>query len=173
LLLLVPPGVTLSPELEDDITILDFDPPSYAELGRAFTEAISSTPKSSRPVLNEAQMDQLLAAGMGLTAHEGEAAMSRALVENRTKLPGIPVEDLANVIMKVKTEAVKKTDVLEVMDAESMNDVGGLANLKEWVEKRSPSFSQEARDFGIEAPKGLLLVGPPGTGMARKQVVNP
>jgi SpoVK/Ycf46/Vps4 family AAA+-type ATPase len=45
-----------------------------------------------------------------------------------------------------------------------MDQVGGLDNLKEWVVKRRACFSTEAKEFGIEAPKGAGLFGPPGTG---------
>ena len=39
-----------------------------------------------------------------------------------------------------------------------------MINLKEWINKRKGCYSDEAREFGVEAPKGLVLVGPPGTG---------
>jgi len=42
--------------------------------------------------------------------------------------------------------------------------VGGLDVLKDWLKKRAKSFTQEARDFGLPAPKGILLLGIPGCG---------
>jgi SpoVK/Ycf46/Vps4 family AAA+-type ATPase len=36
--------------------------------------------------------------------------------------------------------------------------------LKEWLDKRTRSFSNEARRFGIPAPKGILLLGVQGCG---------
>jgi SpoVK/Ycf46/Vps4 family AAA+-type ATPase len=164
LALVVPPGFTLPPELEDDLTIIDFDTPSHRELADCLDRVLSSISEAKRPRFNEEDRDRLLAAAAGLTAHEAEAAFSRALVENKAKLPHATAEDLAGVILSVKVEAVRKTDILEVMPAESMSNVGGLANLKEWVRKRARCFSDEARAFGIEPPKGMLLVGPPGTG---------
>ena len=36
--------------------------------------------------------------------------------------------------------------------------------LKDWLVKRRSAFSSRARDFGLPLPKGILLIGVPGTG---------
>jgi SpoVK/Ycf46/Vps4 family AAA+-type ATPase len=55
--------------------------------------------------------------------------------------------------------------LLEVIEpAETMESVGGLDLLKGWIVKRRHAFTQRARDFGLPAPKGLLIVVVPGTG---------
>jgi SpoVK/Ycf46/Vps4 family AAA+-type ATPase len=46
----------------------------------------------------------------------------------------------------------------------SIDDIGGLDNLKGWLGRQRRAFSEEARAFGIDAPKGVLFIGPPGTG---------
>ena len=45
-----------------------------------------------------------------------------------------------------------------------MADVGGLDVLKEWLDNRGNAFSSSARDFGLPYPKGVLIIGIPGTG---------
>ena len=45
-----------------------------------------------------------------------------------------------------------------------MKDVGGLANLKDWLTKRGRGFDKGAKDFGLTYPRGILLLGIPGTG---------
>lgn len=164
LILLVPPGLTLPPELEDDIPILDFDTPSYAETKAVFEETIAAVPQVNRPKITADDLDSLISASSGLTAHEAETALSRAIIENSADLKNATAEDLRKVIMEVKVEAVKKTDILEIMPTQGMENVGGLENLKEWIDERRQCFSEAARAYGIEAPKGMLLVGPPGTG---------
>jgi SpoVK/Ycf46/Vps4 family AAA+-type ATPase len=47
---------------------------------------------------------------------------------------------------------------------ETIADIGGLEVLKEWLRTREAAFSQEARDYGLPAPKGIALIGIPGTG---------
>jgi SpoVK/Ycf46/Vps4 family AAA+-type ATPase len=45
-----------------------------------------------------------------------------------------------------------------------MANVGGLAALKDWITMRRECFSQEAQEAGVDTPKGMALIGPPGTG---------
>jgi SpoVK/Ycf46/Vps4 family AAA+-type ATPase len=55
--------------------------------------------------------------------------------------------------------------LLEYYEPDSaMKDVGGLELLKEWLEQRTKSFSDRAKEFGIPAPKGVLLLGVQGCG---------
>ena len=49
---------------------------------------------------------------------------------------------------------------------ETPDDVGGLGVLKEWLRLRERAFTQEARDYGLPSPKGIALIGIPGTGKA-------
>jgi len=59
----------------------------------------------------------------------------------------------------------KKEGLLEfVPQSVSLNDVGGLENLKEWLAKRSKAFSEDAERFGISPPRGLLMMGISGCG---------
>jgi SpoVK/Ycf46/Vps4 family AAA+-type ATPase len=54
---------------------------------------------------------------------------------------------------------------LEVIESNyTMDDIGGLENLKAWLTARKDCFTQEAKAFGIKPPKGLLMVGVPGSG---------
>ena len=165
LVLVAPPGYSLPHELEEDITIIDFEPPSYAEIGTVFDEQINDLPSNRRPALSSDDRDMILAAGAGMSSQEFETALARALVTHRAELPNVDAVMIAGEVMKVKIEVVKRSEVLEVMPVDiDMDDVGGLDNLKEWVSERAGCFGQEAMDYGIEAPKGIALIGPPGTG---------
>lgn len=165
LVLVCPPGYVLPSELQTDVVVLDFDLPSYRELLTGFEEVILSISSvNRRPRFSPEEVDTIIANGAGMTMHEFVSTLSRALMQHSARLPNVPAADIALEILKVKTEAVARTETLEVMATEDMNDVGGLSALKEWVAKRRACFTQEAREFGIEAPKGMLLAGPPGTG---------
>jgi len=55
--------------------------------------------------------------------------------------------------------------VLEyVSPEENLAEVGGFKNLKAWLEKRKKTFAPEARQVGIESPRGILLLGVQGCG---------
>ncbi len=164
LVLLTTHGYSLPMELEDDIVILDYDTPSHSELMVFLDNALTPVPKAKRPKFTEEENRTLCNIGAGMTAQEFENAISRALITHRANLPNVPVEGFAEILMKVKTEVVKRSEVLELMAAEEMSAVGGLQNLKAWLQKRKSAFTEEARDFGIDMPKGIALIGPPGTG---------
>jgi SpoVK/Ycf46/Vps4 family AAA+-type ATPase len=163
LILIAPLGTTLPTELEEDISILDFDPPSHAELRDSYARIMKSLDKKA-PIMGEADLDRLLAAGSGMSQMEFETALARATVVHKTKLPAVDPDLIISEVMKAKVEVVKRSEILEVMPTEDIANVGGLEELKEWLRKRSHCFGDDARAFGIEPPKGIALIGPPGTG---------
>lgn len=67
-------------------------------------------------------------------------------------------------LAKSKELELRKSSALEIMRATPMEKIGGLDKYKSWIEPRRLAFSEEARMAGIPRPKGVLLVGPPGTG---------
>ncbi len=154
----------LPPELEDDVVVLDFDPPSYAELAMAYDRTMEGLPEEKRLSLPDSDRNRILSTGAGMTMSEFENALARSLVENRNNLPAVGIEELQTVMAMCKTEVVKKTDVLELIPPEDMANIGGLDNLKDWLALRVASFTDEATEFGIAPPRGIMLVGPPGTG---------
>ena len=71
------------------------------------------------------------------------------------------------VIVKEKSQIIRKSGVLEYYATNtSMNEVGGLTHLKRYAAEKLEAFSNEAAEFGVDAPKGVILVGIPGTGRA-------
>lgn len=164
LVLVVPPGFSLPAELEEDVTILDFEVPSYAELAIALDRQIADLPKGKQPQLTGDDKARLISAGSGMQLSEFDTAFARAVVTHRKDLPNPDIEKLVAEVMKVKTEVVKRSEVLEVMPVANMENVGGLENLKSWLQSRRACFGQEAEAYGIEKPKGIALIGPPGTG---------
>jgi SpoVK/Ycf46/Vps4 family AAA+-type ATPase len=70
-----------------------------------------------------------------------------------------------DVILTEKEQIIRKSGMLEYYRVdEGMADVGGLDVLKDWVRKRTQAFGQRARDFGLPAPRGILLLGVQGCG---------
>jgi SpoVK/Ycf46/Vps4 family AAA+-type ATPase len=144
--------------------VVDLDLPTAAELHETYVDTIDNLNPASRPSFEAEEVTRLINAGLGMTTTDFENALSRALVRNRAKLPNVSLDDLATTMMALKTEVVKRSEVLEVMPSGSMDDVGGLENLKTWTAQRRHCFTAEAREFGVDVPKGCALIGPPGTG---------
>ena len=71
------------------------------------------------------------------------------------------------IIIKEKGQIIKKSSILEIIDfKERIEDIGGLEGLKEWLRSKAQIFRRldEAKKFGVDTPKGVLLVGMPGCG---------
>src|SRR5207253_10793408 len=54
------------------------------------------------------------------------------------------------------------------------SDIGGLKNLKRWLEQRKDAFTGDAQIAGLEPPKGILVLGVQGGGksLAAKAVAG-
>jgi len=144
----------LPPELEREFVVLDFALPDKTALGTVL-DAICESAKLKK--VTDEDRDRILDAASGLTTTEAENAFALAVIESKRVDPGI--------VAREKAATVKKNGLLEVVTVrETLNDIGGLDVLKDWLLERKDAFSQRARDYGLPSPKGLLIVGIPGTG---------
>jgi SpoVK/Ycf46/Vps4 family AAA+-type ATPase len=161
-IVIVSPMFEMPAELEKDITILDFDLPrenDFAALLDRIIEEVKTNPKLNVNVKSQMR-ESIVHALLGLTLAEAENVLAKTLVQNR----GFGKESL-EVINAEKKQIIRKSGLLEYYDTEeTMSSVGGLDSLKNWLVKRSVVFSDQARDFGLPAPKGVLLLGVQGCG---------
>lgn len=158
----VSPSLVLPNDLQKDITVVDFDLPSFEEIMGILHEMIATNKQSGRIQINLTNRDteRLAKAALGLTLQEAENAFARAMVEDG-KLDVSDVE----VILEEKQQIIKKTQILEFIKSDlKMEDVGGLENLKRWLDKRNKSWLDEAKRYCLPAPKGVLITGVPGCG---------
>jgi AAA+ superfamily predicted ATPase len=112
--------------------------------------------------LAPADQDRLLANLQGLTLAEAEKLLTRVLVEDGRLDAG----DVKRIV-EAKRELVERDGLLEFQPAvQSLDDIADLVHLKEWLEKRRLFMEdrERAADFGLEFPRGVLLVGVPGCG---------
>ena len=145
---------SLQPELEREITRLDLALPDAEALGAVLDGILASADLGDlSPEVREATLN---AAG-GLTTIEAENAFALSVIESGTIQPTI--------VAREKAHALKKGGLLEVIDTtESLDSIGGLDALKAWLIQRCEAFTQRARDYGLPVPKGMLVLGVPGTG---------
>ena len=112
--------------------------------------------------LTSDEMDTLLRHLSGLTLLEAEKVLTKAIIEDGKLHAG----DIRHVI-DAKKAVVEKDGLLEYYPAEeSMADVADLANLKAWLGKRKTVVESPGRaeEFGLDFPRGMLLLGVPGCG---------
>ena len=159
---LLSPAVEIPPELEKDITLVDLPLPACDELTELL-QRIAAHPGGTRRYhvdLDPAHIDALVKAAQGLTLSEAEGAFAKAIVRDRK----LDAEDVQSIIDE-KRQIIRKSGLLEFYDTtEGMGLVGGMDLLKDWLRKRVRGFSDEARNYGLPSPRGMLLMGVQGCG---------
>jgi hypothetical protein len=172
-IVILSPVLEIPAELEKEITLLNLPLPGVEELGALLDKIIEDLAqyKHLRIELDAAGRDKLLQAARGLTVGEAENVFARMIVRDE-RLSG---DGAVQEVFAEKRQIIRKNGLLEYhAAAETFTQVGGLAMLKEWLQKRAAAFTPEARQFGLPAPRGVLLLGVQGCGksLCAKAVSN-
>ncbi len=158
---LLSPEEFFSENLKKETDIFRFELPDYAELENLFNRFINSLEKSGKSIqLTAEERMNFIVAVQGLTFDEAYKAFMKAF-------QGVSVIDasLLDGIHEEKKQLILKEGVLEYYSQRfSIEDLGGLDNLKDWLTKREKAFSKEAKAFGLERPRGFLAMGVSGCG---------
>ena len=168
------PIVKIPTELSKSITVLTLPLPEKDELesvlqgitdgleevGKAGdTKAHSAFERIKEQLAHNGTKDAILSAGLGLTLNEFEDVLTKSLVQKH--------EIDISVIISEKEQIIKKAGMLEFYSMEKLSemaDVGGLKVMKTWIQKRKLAYSAKAKAYGLKTPKGIMLIGFPGTG---------
>lgn len=168
-IILMGPTLTLPMELEKDVTVIEFPLPTAKDIESKLDQCIDAV-KGNASVdtsLEPQERELIIKSAQGLTIDEVESVFARSLVEKK--------EFDVEVILEEKKQIVRKSGLLEYYPAQnSMGDVGGMELLKDWLQKRSKSLTDRAKEYGIPAPKGVLLLGVQGCGksLLAKAIAN-
>ena len=156
----------IPPELTEEITAIDFPLPAIAEIEYLIKQKISANKLN----LSNLAWEQLVKACQGLSRTRIQRVLAKAIAEKEQ------VNDAdIDAVLAEKQQAIRQTGILEFFTGnESLKNVGGLDNLKQWVRIRRDAFTEEAKRYGIPTPKGVLLVGIQGTGksLSAKTIAN-
>ena len=146
------PGLPM--DLRKEIPTIELELPSVDDLRVVLQDAASAL--GVQASADEALLD----AARGLTVMEARLAFGKAAAElRRLDHEAVPL------IAREKERVIKQSEVLEYYPTDAnMTDIGGLDQLKEWLDRRGRAFGAGARDFGLDAPKGMLLLGVQGCG---------
>lgn len=157
-ILVTSPTAKVPGELKNEMVIVEFQPPTAKELDAVLTP-LTETP-GIRVNLTKLGRDKLVQAALGLTAAQAQRVFAKAIVSD-----GVLDDRDIDLVTQEKKEIIRESESLEFYAVtETPDDVGGLDILKNWLRLRERAFTQEARDYGLPAPKGIALIGIPGTG---------
>ena len=161
-ILLVSPVLEIPTELEKEVTVLNYPLPAREDLNALLDKIIADVKQFTQVKidLDDAGRERLLQAALGLTLGEAENVFAKIIVKDE-RLSG----DDVNEVFAEKQQIIRKSGLLEYYTTEeSFANIGGLAVLKDWMDKRAAAFTNEARAFGLPAPKGILMLGVQGCG---------
>ena len=117
--------------------------------------------ESGRPIKGQQQaLDLLVQHRTGMCQDDAQRLIRQAIRDDNT----IDLDDIHRVL-RFKRESLGDSGLLEFeIDTGTFSDVGGLKNLRRWLELRRQAFTGDAAKFGADAPKGVLLLGVQGAG---------
>ncbi|MBI4663162.1 MAG: AAA family ATPase [Verrucomicrobia bacterium] len=157
-ILVTSPIGKLPDELRDEAVLMELAPPNAAELAGVLSR-LTQTP-GVKISLTKLGHEKLVQAALGLTVAQAQRVFAKAIVADRV------LDDRAiDLVTQEKKQIISESKALEFYAVtETPDDVGGLGVLKDWLRLRERAFTHEARDYGLPAPKGIGLIGIPGTG---------
>jgi len=156
------PSITIPAELGSLVEFLELPLPDKQRLRQIIDEMTVRVGKTRtlKRTLDPAGLDAMANNLRGLTEEEAERAASQAIVTRY----GITAETVTDVL-QAKKEQLRRSGMLEFIDAsENLGSVGGLDNLKRWLAQRRGTWEDAARDFGLEPPRGAIILGVQGCG---------
>lgn len=148
----------LPAELKDEVVTIEYPLPHAEDLEEVLKNLVQNP--SIKVNLTPLGNEKMVQAALGLTSSQAQRVFARAIVED-----GLLDDRGIDMVMEEKKQVIRENEALEFFSvAETPDDVGGLGVLKNWLRLRERAFSQEARKYGLPAPKGIALIGIPGTG---------
>ena len=152
------PSSEVPPELAGHAIVVEWPLPDREEIAQILDSVVASLPAEIAAKVTNGAREAAIDAAVGLTAEEASSCYAKSVVTAKT------ID--AKAVSAEKKRVIAREKVLEWFDPEprGLEAVGGLDNLKTWLVQRRQALSQKARDFGLPAPKGVLLVGVPGCG---------
>jgi len=155
-LVMISPMIQLKPEIEKIFHVLDMPLPTAQDLfsmQQDLARGVSLQSENGDTVGIVAD-ESTAKAAIGLTEFEAETAFALSLVKKG--------KFSQRVITEVKAQMIRKSGLMEFWEPADIKEVGGLANLKAYITNRAKAFLPGNEN--LPKPKGILLVGIPGTG---------
>ena len=158
--------LTIPRELQDLITVLQFQLPTEEEI----IKELERLTQSLQIDIDIKLFENLTRSCQGLSLERIRRVLSKIIATYKTIN-----ENSISILLSEKKQIISQTQILEYWSVnEKFDGLGGLKNLKEWLKKRQTAFSSQAVNYGLPTPRGLLLIGIQGTGksLTAKAIAN-
>ncbi len=154
-------GVQLPPEIGKQGVPYGLSLPDLEGIRAELRQVVREAAREERVRIEiaEPEADAMARELQGLTRDEIRRTLRRAMVEDG-RLTGADID----LIRQAKRESLGQTGLLEFIPTVDVAPVGGMAALRAWLDKRRDALGDEAREFGLEPPRGVLLMGVQGCG---------
>ena len=165
-IIIIGSDLTIPKELQDLITVVQFQLPLEEEISQELTRLINSL----NIKIDSQLFENLTRACQGLSLERIRRVLSKIIATYKT----IDNDSIA-VLLSEKKQIISQTEILEYSSVnEQIANLGGLENLKDWLKKRKTAFGLQALNYGLPTPRGLLLIGIQGTGksLTAKAIAN-
>lgn len=165
-IIIIGSDLTIPKELQDLITVLQFQLPLEEEIAQELNRLLNSL----NIQIDSQLFENLTRACQGLSLERIRRVLSKIIATYKTI-----DENSIGVLLSEKKQIIKQTEILEYSSVtEKIDNLGGLDNLKDWLKKRKTAFSIQALNYGLPTPRGLLLIGIQGTGksLTAKAIAN-
>ncbi|MBM4338649.1 MAG: AAA family ATPase [Deltaproteobacteria bacterium] len=161
-LFIIAPALVVPEELRRDMVVYELPMPDTSEIERILNSVITGIPNAAKLTesLTSDSKEKMVKAALGLSLDQAARAFRSALI-GRTTFDASVIDG----VIEEKGQLIRKSGVLNlVTNRPTLDEVGGLENLKDWLKKRGNVLSKEGKTFGIQLPKGVLITGVSGCG---------
>lgn len=153
-------GVVLPPELAQDAVYVDIKLPKPEELYTEVSRVIRSLGGKVSVELTPDDISPLVKALQGMTLSQTRKVVSYAALHDGK----LNADDIKRILDR-KARAIHEEGLLDYFPSETnMAELGGFEGLKRWLAYARVGFTDQAHDFNLPAPKGILIVGIQGCG---------
>jgi hypothetical protein len=147
-IIIVSSEVNIPESLKEYVTLLEFPLPTYSEI----LEELNRLTGSLQQTISPETLSNISAACQGLSLERIRRVLSKIIAKY-----GEIDESSPSLILEEKKQIIQQTQLLEFcLTDKNISDLGGLDNFKDWLRLREKAFSQEAKEYGLPYPKGLL-----------------
>ncbi len=156
-LLVVAPRLELPDGLGESVAVLRLPLPGVEALAAVLEQALRTT---ESPPPEAAARHRVVGSARGFSEGQARRAFTRALRED----PALGPAAAASILEEKRAILARELGLEVVETVEEPAHLGGLDSFKAWLDERALAFAPEAAEFGLPAPRGVLLVGVQGCG---------